>query len=141
MIYSLKQAADATGKSKPTILRAIQSGKISGTRHEITDAWQIDPAELHRLYPPVAAADKRRTETQHHGVTADGGTQREIELLREMLAGKDAVIDDLREDRDRWRTQAEKLLITDQRERPVITLPAPVQTAAKRSWWRIGGRR
>jgi hypothetical protein len=31
---SLKQAAAATGKSKPTILRAIQSGRISAEKDE-----------------------------------------------------------------------------------------------------------
>jgi hypothetical protein len=52
MPYSLKQAATATGKSKPTILRAIQSGKISAEKDEQGE-WQIDPAELHRVYEPV----------------------------------------------------------------------------------------
>ena len=49
MAYSLKQAAEATGKTRPTILRAIQKGKISAVRHEVTGAWQIDPAELHEF--------------------------------------------------------------------------------------------
>src|SRR5437773_380441 len=52
MTYSLKQAADATGRAKPTILRAIQTGKISAKKTEIGE-WEIDPAELHRVYPPV----------------------------------------------------------------------------------------
>ena len=52
MPYSLKQAADATGRTKPTLLRAIQTGKISAKKTE-TGEWEIDPAELHRIYPPV----------------------------------------------------------------------------------------
>jgi hypothetical protein len=53
MPYSLKHAATATGKSKPTILRAIQSGKISAEK-DVQGEWQIEPAELHRVYPPVS---------------------------------------------------------------------------------------
>jgi hypothetical protein len=52
MSFSLKQAAAASGKSKPTILRAIQAGKISAEKDEQGE-WQIDPAELHRVYEPV----------------------------------------------------------------------------------------
>src|SRR4051795_4206854 len=58
MAYSLKQAADATGRTKPTILRAIQTGKISA-RKGVMGEWEIDPAELHRVYPPVAAGVTR----------------------------------------------------------------------------------
>jgi septal ring factor EnvC (AmiA/AmiB activator) len=53
MPYSLKQAAAATGKSKPTILRAIQGGKISAEKDRQGE-WQIEPAELHRVYSPVS---------------------------------------------------------------------------------------
>jgi len=50
MAYSLKQAGEATGRSKPSILRAIQTGKISAKKNEMRE-WEIDPAELHRVYP------------------------------------------------------------------------------------------
>jgi len=52
------------------------------------------------------------------------------------------VIDELLEKRDRWRTQAEKLLLTDQRAQAIITPPpeAPATATVKRGWWRIGGR-
>ena len=55
MAYTLKQAAAVIGQSKPTVLRAIQAGKISAVRDETTGGWLIDPAELHRLYPPITA--------------------------------------------------------------------------------------
>ena len=53
MAYSLREAAEAVGKGKPAILKAIQSGKISAQKDEHGE-WQIEPAELHRVYPPVA---------------------------------------------------------------------------------------
>ena len=53
--YTLGTAAHACGLNKSTVLRAIKAGKISATRDE-HGQWQIDPAELHRVYPPVARA-------------------------------------------------------------------------------------
>jgi hypothetical protein len=50
---SLLEASHRVGKSKPTILRAIQAGKISATRDEPTGEWRIEPAELFRVYAPV----------------------------------------------------------------------------------------
>ena len=45
----------AAGLNKSTVLRAIKAGKISGTKDE-HGKWHIEAAELHRVYPPVAAA-------------------------------------------------------------------------------------
>lgn len=127
MAYSLKQAADAVGKTRPTILRAIQSRKISAQK-DVNGQWQIEPAELHRVYARIAVHE-RETEQDNNAL------EREVALLRELVA-------DLREDRDRWRTQAEKLLLTDQRAQAIITLPSETPAApapAKRRWWPFGG--
>ena len=48
---SLQQAATAAGLNKSTVLRAIKGGKISASRNEHGD-WIVEPAELHRVYPP-----------------------------------------------------------------------------------------
>jgi len=58
MTYSLQQATDAAGANKSTILRAIQAGKVSATRNE-HDQWLIEPAELHRVYPPATAGNRK----------------------------------------------------------------------------------
>ena len=131
MYYSVKQAAEATGKTKPTILRAIQKGKISAKKDEHGE-WEIDPAELHRVYEPVPAGTD--THTDANG-TADS---REIELLREMLADKDRQIEGLNRrleavDEER-RTTLRQLtaLLTDQRAKPapdVIVTPPPTAPA------------
>jgi len=68
MTYSLKQTADATGRTKPALLRAIQTGKISTRKSEIGE-WETEPVELHRVYPPVAAG-VTRTVTSDAEVTA-----------------------------------------------------------------------
>jgi predicted site-specific integrase-resolvase len=53
MKYTLSEAASATGKNKATIQRAIKSGKISAAKGE-SGSYEIDPSELHRVFPPVA---------------------------------------------------------------------------------------
>lgn len=111
MKYTAGQAAKAVGVSTATITRALKSGKISGQKND-SGAWVIDPAELHRVFPPIAlheparpfvksdANHRERDEKPHE----DGAMQREIQILREAL-------NDAREDRDKWRDMAERLSI------------------------------
>jgi hypothetical protein len=145
MVYTVGQAAKATGKSKPTISRAIKTGALSATKNE-DGSYTIDPAELHRVFPPLPSSSNDnpkilRSETPALQVTL----QREIELLRERLSDKEAVIDDLRKRLDREGEERRRLtaILTDQRAQPIITpRPEPGAAApapAKRRWWRFGG--
>ena len=52
MLLTLGQAAKETGRSKPTILNAINKGRVSA-RKSATGAWEIEPAELFRVYGRV----------------------------------------------------------------------------------------
>lgn len=105
MKYSAGQAAKATGVAKATITRALQSGKISGQKDE-NGAWAIDPAELHRVFPPVSSAQsetpsmKRDAPPEKTGETT--ALEREIQMLREAL-------EDARQERDRWHQIADRL--------------------------------
>src|SRR3954469_2595767 len=67
-MYSLAQAAKAAGKSKPTLLRAIRSGRLSATRHDDV-TYAIDPAELIRAFSPVSGAvpDSMKQSVSHNG--------------------------------------------------------------------------
>lgn len=131
MIFSLRTAAQHTGTSKSTILRAIKSGRLSATRLE-DGSYEIDPAELERVYPTQQAQRSDTRIMDHHapGDPAKRNTDAtaallEVELagLREILRRADAQADELRQDRDKWRNQAESTqrLLADQRPR---------------SWWR-----
>ena len=51
-MHSVATAAAAVGRNKSAILRAIKSGKIAVSQNE-TGELQIDPADLHRIYPPL----------------------------------------------------------------------------------------
>lgn len=125
MKLSLSQAAKEAGVSKPTLSRWVKKGKISAERQD-DGSYQIDVSELDRIRDLLKSGnrsgnpDMQRSET--HNETSV--LQAEIGLLRERLSDrdqrlreKDDVIEDLREDRDRWRTQAEQAsrLLTDQR--------------------------
>lgn len=119
MTYTLKQAAEAVAKSKPTILRAIQSGKISAKKDGHGE-WQIDPAELHRVYEPNERNDTRNgTEDNNETIRNTSALRPEIDILREQITSLEQMharerealsrqIEDLRADRDQWREQADK---------------------------------
>lgn len=113
MVYTLGEAAKATGKSKSTISKAIKSGRISAKKGE-TGAFAIDPSELHRVYPATVEGEQDRTLQTLKVNSRDDGLIRELqarlEATQERLTDKEAVISDLREDRDRWRQQATALL-------------------------------
>jgi hypothetical protein len=117
MVYSLKQAAEAAGVGKPAILKALKNGRISGQKNAKGE-WEIQPAELHRVYP-VNASGTGTGEQQEPGKDAGEyrALQAEIELLKERLADRDRRIRELEEDRAHWREQAERTtrLLTDQR--------------------------
>ena len=54
-MHTIATAAAAVGRNKNAILRAIKAGKISVAKDE-NGEWLIDPAELHRVYPPLRSA-------------------------------------------------------------------------------------
>ncbi len=117
MALTLNQAAKACGRSKSTLLDAIRSGRMSAPKDD-RGRYAIDPAELHRAFPfqvPDRSADRfpepQPTILENHPTTpADRGLEREVELLREMLAKAEA-------NADHWRVMAERqqALLEDKR--------------------------
>jgi hypothetical protein len=139
-VYTLGQAARATGKSKTTIHKAVKTGRVSASRTP-DGHYEIDPSELHRVYPKVFASEPAEPVARPE-VVAGGFTllppstaadrtrhqderppEREVELLREMLERERSLNRDLAAERDHWREQAQRLLGP----------PAPAAPAW--SWW------
>jgi hypothetical protein len=124
MPYTLAAAAAATGLSKTTIFRAIKSGKISGSK-DVNGQWQVEPAELHRVYPPLAEA-ANSTDAPQHDAPVDVAAAVELELrlavLEERVIYLKDALEEMRGQRNAWQMQAERLALTD--ERP------------QRSWWK-----
>lgn len=130
---SASKAAKAAGVSLPTISRAIKSGKMSAEKVE-GGGFLIDTSELFRVFPPVTREGNDTPVVLGSETPNESGVlQVEIKMLRERLADKDGVIDDLREDRDKWREQAERStrLLANQ-----STAPAPQATQERPSVWR-----
>lgn len=117
MALTLNQAAKTCGRSKSTLLNAMRSGRMSAPKDD-QGRYVIEPAELHRVFPfqaPDRSADQfpepRPTTLGNHPTTpADRGLEREVELLREMLAKAEA-------NADHWRILAERqqALLEDKR--------------------------
>src|SRR5215204_1745676 len=82
MAYSLAQAAAATGRDRSTLLREIKTGKLSANRDSATGAWQVDPAELVRVYGIGNSEAKSEP-----GI---GGSQADTRLLLEVERTKTA---------------------------------------------------
>jgi excisionase family DNA binding protein len=122
MPLTLAQAAQATGLNRSTILRAIKSGRISGTRDDL-GAWAVEPVELHRIFPPAEVEPKAVQQVAQ----PDTELHIRLALAEEKLGDLKVQLEDMRSQRDKWQTQAERL----------AALPAPAATAPPRplSWW------
>lgn len=139
MGYSASQAAKATGVSVPTITRAIKNGKISATKRD-GGGYDIEPVELHRVFPPVSSETPVTPDTLGHETPNDNGVlQVEIKMLREMLADKDGTISDLRTRLDAERDERLRLtaLLTHQPETP-LNEPQEAADTPRRRWWPFG---
>lgn len=91
MRYSLRQAAEATGRGKTTIYRDIKAGRLSATKDEHGRMW-IDVSELYRLYPPVAPESVSGNVSTGTRVAL---LEQEVEHLKRMLERERQVSDDL----------------------------------------------
>lgn len=116
MKLTLNKAARTCGRAKSTILAAIRDGRLSAPKDD-TGRYALDPAELHRVFP-FQATDRSsdqlpeplpNTQENHLNTKA---LEREIELLREMLAKAETTA-------EQWRSMAERqqALLEDQRPR------------------------
>src|SRR5262245_38451229 len=77
MLYTLDEAAKATGLESSTILKAIQDGQISGIQDQYGE-WQIEDVEIHRLY--LLVAQEYCKQKYSAGLRTDAGMISEAEL-------------------------------------------------------------
>src|ERR1700737_3475996 len=59
MLYSIAQAAKSTGLEESLFLKAIEDGKITGTKN-VSGEWHVEDAELHSLYLSIAQDNCKR---------------------------------------------------------------------------------
>lgn len=84
MFLTLAQAAEATGKSKSTLLRAVKKGQVSAHRDDSGAFW-VDPAELHRVFPAVGDA-RHGAQMTHQDAGESGHDAARVAILERDLA-------------------------------------------------------
>lgn len=148
MGYSLAEAAKASGKSKMTIQRAIKGGRMSASRND-DGSYDIDPAELHRVFAPVPEP----VNDIGHMVRDD--TANDVSLLRLELKVRDEKLLSLEAERERERKSLESTIedlrrrldleaderrTTQSRLTALLTDHRP-QTPSRPPWWPFGRNR
>lgn len=139
--HTLTEAAAAVGKNRTSILRAIKSGKLSAMRDPVSGDWRIEPAELFRLYPPVAhaMAEPANTPSRHANLEVEICDLRtKLASTETRLADAHDQILDLRQQRDREAEERRRLtaVLADLRSAPPApTVPAAPPAPSRRSWW------
>ena len=121
MVLTLNKAAQTCGHAKSTLLDAIRSGRMTAPKDD-RGRYAIDPAELHRVFPFSASdrsadrfSEPQPTTLENHPTTpTDRALEREVEMLREMLAKAET-------NADHWRALAERQQVLLEDKRPKET--------------------
>jgi hypothetical protein len=114
---TLTEAAKWAGKSRTALFKSIQKGRLSAKKTE-DGQWLIDPAELARVYRPAASVYDTGEQQSNGG---------EISGLRQVITLLERQIEDVRNERDHWRAQAEA--------------QTRLLNGQRRSWWqRLRGK-
>lgn len=112
-----QRAAVLTGKSKSTIQRAMNSGKLS---YEVDQNKRriIDVSELERVFG-IKKQEERQEPVKVDQSAIDAAVEKErmamqIKMLEQQLTNAKENLDDLKDQRDKWEKQASQVLITSQ---------------------------
>ncbi len=118
-----QRAAVLTGKSKSTVQRAMNSGKLSYELDQ-NNRRVIDVSELERVFgiqqqslKEPAAQNQAEVEVSNRDIEAAVEKERlimQIKMLEMQLSTAEERIDDLCDQRDKWEKQASQVLITSQ---------------------------
>jgi hypothetical protein len=140
--FSIRDAAREAGVSKTSILRAIQSGRMSAPRKD-DGGYAIDPAELFRVFPPQGTGVGQRdrsedaspgqtvppsSETADHLSARFAALEAEVQALKELVRRLDLDKVDLKSDRDAWKNQAESA-------QRLLTVCKEASAERRRGWW------
>jgi len=141
-VLTLRQAAEQARTSRSSLHRDVQRGVISVTRDE-SGKILICPSEVARVYgsgrpsqpshPKTAAQGQNGTAHLKARDAETAALQAQVEALRELVSRLDRDkedlkrgMEDLRQERDRWASQAEAA------QRLLLAPPKP---EPKRGWW------
>src|SRR3546814_18292295 len=94
-------------------MKAIKTGLVSAEKSD-NGEWRIEPVELFRVWPPVNGVQQPLQPNITGSDTP--GLKAENRLLREQVA-------ELRDERNAWREQDQRLALTEQRAVPPPSSP------------------
>jgi len=125
---SMLEASKLFAVSRPTILKHLQQGKITGEKvtKDKNEFWQIDMSELQRVYErrdkpaPALASDLTNS-----GMSVSPDLHAEIRLLQAKLEAAERLADE----RALHLEDLRKLLTRQQAQ--------PESTQGPRRWWRL----
>ena len=112
-----QRAAELTGKSKSTIQRAMNSGKLS---YELDSNGRrvIDVSELDRAFGlKPSQIEQKSVEQELEKASSLIEMERmkmRVKALEDQLESAEKQIEDLKDQRDQWQKQASQMLITSQ---------------------------
>ena len=126
---TLGQAAKQVGKSKSTLTRAIQKGKLSAHRQD-DNSYGIDPSELFRVWPATGAQQgddaPQGTPEATQGDTA-AVLRMKVEMLEAQVERERDTVEDLRKRLDRAEERVFAL--------SAPTAPSKHYDGAQRGFW------
>ena len=115
-----QRAAELTGRSKSTIQRAMNNGKLS-YEMDANDRRVIDVSELERAFGLLQSSAPANSGTTVEQELQKASSMLETErlkmrvtLLEHQLEAAEQQISDLKEQRDSWQKQAQQVLLTSQ---------------------------
>lgn len=131
---SIREAVKHFDVSRPTLTKALKSGKLSGVQ-DSQGQWQIDPSELARVYQRRQdGVGKLVNGEQANLSVVNSPLTTEVEALRERLSQAEqraAIAEALAEERKRILDETLKLIPPPSQ----ITPLAPEAVSTRRSWW------
>ena len=132
MQLTLGQAAKHTGVSKSYLSKLIRTGKITAERQP-NGEFRIDPSELDRI-PEIRSQGRAENSLQERLDTHEKTSwERERDTLMMLLHDREHQIQDMRQERDAWRQQAERAQQT-----LLLTAGAKPEEPPAKRWWRWG---
>ena len=127
-MLSLTKAAEEVGISRSALFKAIKNGRVSASKNSKGE-FEIDPAELFRVYQPVNKVNVNLHQpSQQQDIAKETAETVEITMLKQLLKQVESERDDLRRRLDDEAQERRKLtmLLTHQppvkKEDPEVTV-------------------
>ena len=128
---SLREAVKHFNVSRPTLQKALKSGKVSGVQ-DGKGQWQVDPSELARVYQARSANAEKvgkalpgNLSTQNRGLSASVDAEVGHDIATRLAVAEAAL------DAEREKTAMLQRHLDDVRR----MLPPPDDVPTRRRWW------